>query len=392
MTQIPGGALEKPQILCHISHSLSFSPFDARWVPSSARLVVLGQHARGTAAFNVYALREGGLQLLKETEKAQPFKCGTFGASALQQRHLATGAFDGSLQTWDLERLESPVYSVRAHESIVNAIDGAGGGSSLQCGPPELVTGSRDGTYSLYFNYITLIAVPSLGSVKVWDVRQKDRPVATIAPSSSSSSSLQSPDTGHSGVPECWAVAFGNTYNDTERCVSAGYANGDVKLFDLRTMKLVWDTNLRNGVCCVEFDRKDIRMNKLVATTLESSFSVYDLRTLHAEHGFASTHENTTIWAVRHLPQNRDVFLTSGGNGTLRLYKYRYPSSRSRPDDTDAKKPRGVAGTVEQLQSATLTDQPIASFDWSVDKMGLCAMTSFDQTVKVGIVTKLGQY
>lgn len=33
---------------------------------------------------------------------------------------------------------------------------------------------------------------------------------------------------------DCWSVAFGNSYNDEERCVLAGYDNGDVKLFDLR--------------------------------------------------------------------------------------------------------------------------------------------------------------
>ncbi|CAF4754510.1 unnamed protein product, partial [Rotaria magnacalcarata] len=34
-------------------------------------------------------------------------------------------------------------------------------------------------------------------------------------------------------------------------------------------MSLRWETNIKNGVCCLEFDRKDIEMNKLVATTLE---------------------------------------------------------------------------------------------------------------------------
>ena len=42
----------------------------------------------------------------------------------------------------------------------------------------------------------------------------------------------------------------------------------------------MWDTNLKNGVCGVEFDRKDIIMNKLVATTLEGNFHVFDVRTL----------------------------------------------------------------------------------------------------------------
>lgn len=59
--------------------------------------------------------------------------------------------------------------------------------------------------------------------------------------------------------------------------MAAGYDNGDVKLFDLRMNVLKWDTNLKNGVCGLQFDRNDIPMNKLVVTTLESKFHVFDL-------------------------------------------------------------------------------------------------------------------
>lgn len=44
----------------------------------------------------------------------------------------------------DLERIEAPVYSVKAHDQIVNAIDGVGG-LGIGGGAPEIVTGSRDG-------------------------------------------------------------------------------------------------------------------------------------------------------------------------------------------------------------------------------------------------------
>ena len=37
---------------------------------------------------------------------------------------------------------------------------------------------------------------------------------------------------------DCWCVSIGNSFNDDERCVLAGYDNGDVKLFDLRTNKV----------------------------------------------------------------------------------------------------------------------------------------------------------
>jgi len=45
----------------------------------------------------------------------------------------------------------------------------------------------------------------------------------------------------------CVSVA-GNACNAHDRCVAAGYDNGDIKLFDLRNMSLRWETNVKNGV------------------------------------------------------------------------------------------------------------------------------------------------
>jgi len=43
--------------------------------------------------------------------------------------------------------------------------------------------------------------------------------------------------------------SFGNCHNSDQRVIAAGYDNGDVKLFDLKTQMFLWDTNLKNGVC-----------------------------------------------------------------------------------------------------------------------------------------------
>jgi len=43
-------------------------------------------------------------------------------------------------------------------------------------------------------------------------------------------------------------LKLGNSYNNQERTLAAGYDNGDVKLFDLRNMSLMWETNVKNGV------------------------------------------------------------------------------------------------------------------------------------------------
>ena len=41
------------------------------------------------------------------------------------------------------------------------------------------------------------------------------------------------------------------------------------------------------------------------------------MRTEHPVHGFSFLSQEahqSTVWSARHLPQNRDVFMTSGGN------------------------------------------------------------------------------
>lgn len=46
-------------------------------------------------------------------------------------------------------------------------------------------------------------------------------------------------------------------------------------------LQIRWETNVRNGVCGLSFDRKDIEMNKFAVTCLEAQFHVFDARTQH---------------------------------------------------------------------------------------------------------------
>ena len=48
-------------------------------------------------------------------------------------------------------------------------------------------------------------------------------------------------------------VFLGNAYNAHDRCVCAGYDNGDIKLFDLKNMSLRWENNVKNGVSALVF-------------------------------------------------------------------------------------------------------------------------------------------
>ena len=123
------------------------------------------------------------------------------------------------------------------------------------------------------------------------------------------------------------------------------------------------------------------------------------------------------MWLAKHLPQNRDIFMTGGGNGGFNLYKYHYPAARSK--EAKDNHPMGVPGTVrrsgspfatlvaphpvalwplppsaqlELLNSRVISTQPIISCDWSMDYEGLCCLACLDQTMRIFIVTKLSRF
>ena len=111
-------------------------------------------------------------------------KCATFGASSVEQRHLAIGDHEGNLNIFDLETGKAFFTVKKAHDKIINSIDGIGG-KGPQYGAPEIVTGSRDGIY-IYIYYI--------GCVRVWDPRQST-PVVSLEPADKDEI-----------FPDCWAV------------------------------------------------------------------------------------------------------------------------------------------------------------------------------------------
>ncbi|EDW70689.1 WD repeat-containing protein 92 [Drosophila novamexicana] len=372
--------MDKPQLIEHLHESVNYTVYDTKWIPLSAKFVVLGCKPNSHGIMDIYELNEQKLEKVKTVEKKAAFKCGTFGASSLRNRHMAIGDFEGRLQVLDLEHPELAVYNVKAHTGIINCID-AIGGTQLECGAPEIVTGSRD------------------GAIKVWDIRQGQAPVVDISPPSQMGDGINRSNLRR----DCWAVAFGNTYNEEERIIAAGYDNGDLKLFDLRAMAVRWEATIKNGICGLEFDRRDIPMNKLAVTTLEGGLLVYDMRTQHPTKGFSCVEERNagrsvgsngvisgpkaTVWTVRHVPQNRDIFLTGGGTGSIRLWQYEYPDRRV-IEDADGNK-EGVAGKLQMISAVTLSSQPVHSYDWHPDKLGLAVAGAFDQSVRVLITTKL---
>jgi hypothetical protein len=65
-----------------------------------------------------------------------------------------------------------------------------------------------------------------------------------------------------------------------------------------------------------------------------------------------------------------------------------YPTQRNRMDEKKEHL-EGVPGEIQLINESPIAEQPVASFDWSSDKTGLFACASFDQQLRVGVVTKL---
>lgn len=354
--------INAPQIFEHFSKSLNFTPFDVKWLPYSAKAVLIGQTPKMEGIIKFYTLGKDDLVEMVSQSFGKGLKCCSFNYyDNSSTPSLAIGDISGKLFIYDLEK-QKVGYEVQAHNSMLNCLDTVGG--MLGKGAVEIVTGGRD------------------GRVNLWDPRQSSA-VLTLEPVKE--------ENDH--VPDCWAVGLGNAHSHQDRCIVAGYDNGDVKMFDLRKNELIWEDNLKNGVCGLEFDRRDIEMNKLSITTLEGRLHVYDLRTLHPTQGFSGISErlsNSTMWGVKHSPHNRDLMVTMGGDGLLRLHKYNYPPQRKLQDEEGRFK--GVCGNIELLNDKKVAQQPIVGFDWNNDKIGLGISTALDQTLKVILFTKLNLY
>lgn len=67
-----------------------------------------------------------------------------------------------------------------------------------------------------------------------------------------------------------------------------------------------------------------------------------------------------------------------------------YPEKRVEHDSDGL--PYGVPGELSLIQNSTLTEQPITSFDWCPEKIGLAVCSSFDQSIRALITTKLNLF
>ncbi|KAG0283673.1 hypothetical protein BGZ96_011935 [Linnemannia gamsii] len=386
------------------SKPIPFTAFQALWVPGTTRICALGSNDSGFGVIQLYNLtsnhssptspkkssittvkqtptrqQQPRLVLQSETEKKIQFKSGTFRASPRSSTlpHLLTGDFEGRVGLWDLSRAEVPVWMFRAHEDVVNCIDGVGS----RTGRPEFVTGGRDGT------------------VKLWDMRQDHKAAGATGSGSgvlgkplSTMASLKKQVDGH----DVWCVNIGveGLGNDDEMLVVAGYDNGDLRVMDLRMGQAVFETNLQHGICSAELSPRrqgqaagSRSLSSLVATTLEGSMHVFDLvdgqfkamtstnagsnatATVTEETVAVQSGDDSTLWQIRHVPQRPDILAVTDGGGYMHLYEH------------------GDEKTLtKHLGSHKLAEQGILSLEFSEDLEGLFVGCDLDSTLRVGML------
>lgn len=106
-------------------------------------------------------------------------------------------------------------------------------------------------------------------------------------------------------------------------------------------MQVRWESNIRNGICSIETNNKYAQLDKLIVATTLGGLNMFDFndesqvpcisktnadelpctqRNNFSDGQHNVTESAPTIWCVRHLPQNPNIFATCGGSGNLRLW------------------------------------------------------------------------
>ncbi|KAG0292353.1 hypothetical protein BGZ98_002623 [Dissophora globulifera] len=258
-----------------------------------------------------------------------------------------------------MSRTEFPVSNFKAHEDIVSCMDGAGSVT----GRPEFVTGCNDGT------------------VRLWDMRQDHKAAVKGggggggggAPSPISDMSPRKGQAGH----DVWCVAMGSGPGADDLMIVSGHDNGDVRVMDLRMGRSVFETNVKHGVCAVEFDKRQGKAGSLVATTLEGALHSFDLLNGQFTTSDSTTEEVitvrsgdvSTLWQARHVPQRPEILAVTDGGGTVHMY--RHGDERS---------------LITSLGSHQLATEGVLSLDFNEDLEGLFVGCDLDNTLRVGMV------
>lgn len=89
--------MEQPFMFTHIACVENFSVFDTKWIPQTAKFIAIGGRTNGTGLIKVFELNGNQIDVIREINKKDTFKCAAFGLSRTKNAYLAIGDFGGAL-------------------------------------------------------------------------------------------------------------------------------------------------------------------------------------------------------------------------------------------------------------------------------------------------------
>lgn len=318
------GSVGRGSMLSVTEKEVEFTTFSLSWIPSSARLTAIGSTPAGEGILKVYSLNGRELCETGSVTSDLPLRCGTFDVCDLSERIYCCGDFSGNLSLWDVETLVQ-TQSCRAHADIVNSIAGGGVGSS------EILTGGRD------------------GEVKLWDRRCLEKPVVRMFPESGETRR------------DCWSVSHSGLET---KLVCSGFDNGDIKVFDLKNLKILWETSVSKGVSNVTLNpEKDC--TRLYAGTVNGRLYSWDV---NAPAETVSTQlDKSTVWETQVIGDKLVSVLGSGALCVAELSEDK----------------------MELVMTHQVSEPPLTTLAPSRDKPGLIATSSFDKSIRIYFYTGL---
>lgn len=70
--------MDKPQIILHSQKSVNYTIYDVKWIPTSAKFISLGSHARGTGALDIFEITHGDIAVVSQVKRKNRFSCEIF--------------------------------------------------------------------------------------------------------------------------------------------------------------------------------------------------------------------------------------------------------------------------------------------------------------------------
>ncbi|KAN0029737.1 hypothetical protein ACTA71_007873 [Dictyostelium dimigraforme] len=328
----------------YVTKKLTSQPYTCQWIPTSCSVITVGKKvssglSKGDIKIHQLEFEETSgdpkLNLVYENEFSNPFRCMSFFKQSNGQqdnRKFITGDFNGQISEWDSDICDIPIWGIKgAHQGCIAAVD-AYGDNLVVCGGKD-------------------------GSIKVYDTRIKPN----SGENSTSTSSISTFE--QTNKSNCWSICI----NDSN--IIAGFENGDLNIYNLKTNSIQSTTKLNGGICSIDSNDRSNILNQFLVTTNKSFISTvsFNNNTNNMEYKDYEINKNPnqTIWSGIYSPWNKkdkeNIFTVAQLDGSVSMYR----------DD------------CKLIDKVSVSNLSILSLDYNKDKKGLLCCISLKKQLSI---------